>query len=137
MPYEVELKFPVADMQAIEAGLTALGATILRAAGGAGFLFRPSPAGFRSHRRGIAIAAEGLKGYITYKGPKLDAATKTRREIELPLGEGPDWLAAWRELLEVLGFTPVAEVRKSPPQGPGFLARPAGRGVARLGGALG
>ena len=48
--------------------------------------------------------------FITYKGPKLDAATKTRRELELPLTEDDE---RWAELLVLLRFRPVAEVRKS------------------------
>ncbi len=50
--------------------------------------------------------------YITYKGPKIDATTKTRREIELPLGDGPEAFQSWKALLEVLGFRPVGEVHK-------------------------
>ena len=60
---------------------------------------------------------------ITWKGPRIDAATKTRREIELPLSvepsEGGDaaspaasTIAHWTELLEALGFRPVATVAK-------------------------
>ena len=60
---------------------------------------------------------------ITWKGPRIDAATKTRREIELPLAirlpEGGDsanpaasTIAHWTELLEALGFRPVATVAK-------------------------
>ena len=49
--------------------------------------------------------------FITYKGPKIDAASKTRREIDLPLAAGN--AGSWADLLAALGFTPVAEVRKS------------------------
>jgi adenylate cyclase class 2 len=60
---------------------------------------------------------------ITWKGPRIDAATKTRREIELPLAnwlpKGGDsanpavsTIAHWTELLEALGFRPVATVAK-------------------------
>src|SRR6266496_1172527 len=53
------------------------------------------------------------QNFITYKGPKLDATTKTRREIELPLPPGSDTLAHFTELLTALGFRPVAQVRKT------------------------
>jgi adenylate cyclase class 2 len=57
---------------------------------------------------------------VTWKGPRIDAATKTRREIELPLavagGPGPHAAAAaidrWTGLLEALGFRRVREVAK-------------------------
>ncbi|HWG90542.1 MAG TPA: class IV adenylate cyclase [Candidatus Thermoplasmatota archaeon] len=45
---------------------------------------------------------------LTYKGPKLDAHTKARREIttQVPDPEAMD------EILQALGFEPVASVRK-------------------------
>jgi adenylate cyclase, class 2 len=49
---------------------------------------------------------------ITYKGPKIDATTKTRREIDLPLATDEAGLLSWRRLLETLGFAAVGEVRK-------------------------
>jgi adenylate cyclase class 2 len=49
---------------------------------------------------------------VTYKGPKLDSATKTRRELELPLGSSEGNGTRFAELLEALGFQPVAVVRK-------------------------
>ena len=54
----------------------------------------------------------GESNFITYKGPKLDATTKTRREIELPLPAGEAVAASYAELLTALGFRYVAEVRK-------------------------
>ena len=54
----------------------------------------------------------GEFNFITYKGPKLDATTKTRREIEIGLAAGQPAAADAAELLSALGFTPVAEVCK-------------------------
>ena len=54
----------------------------------------------------------GERNCITYKGPKIDAETKTRRELELPLGDGEAAREQYAELLLVLGFRPVATVRK-------------------------
>ena len=54
----------------------------------------------------------GDDNYITYKGAKLDSQTKTRREIEVPLGTGAAAAADAAALLEALGFSRVAEVRK-------------------------
>jgi len=58
------------------------------------------------------LRRKGAANYITYKGPKIDATTKTRREIELPLGDGPEAFQSWKALLEAVGFRPVAEVHK-------------------------
>jgi adenylate cyclase class 2 len=56
------------------------------------------------------IRTVGDASFVTYKGPKLDAATKTRRELELPIdGLGSEFL----ELLSALGFRPAATVEKT------------------------
>lgn len=49
---------------------------------------------------------------ITYKGPKIDTASKTRREIEIELSGGSEGARQHADLLEALGFRPVAEVAK-------------------------
>ena len=46
--------------------------------------------------------------FLTYKGPKIDANTKTRREIEMSIAE-PERCA---KLLAALGFSSVASVQK-------------------------
>lgn len=56
----------------------------------------------------LRIRRQGDDAFITYKGPKLDQQTKTRREIELPLGDP----AAFDELLTSLGFQQYATVSK-------------------------
>ena len=61
----------------------------------------------------MRIRRKGAKNFITYKGPKIDITTKTRREIDLPLPNGEESAQAWTGLLEALGFKPVAEVCKS------------------------
>ena len=63
--------------------------------------------------RPCGFAAKGRANFITYKGPKIDATTKTRREIDLPLPPDEESAQAWTGLLEALGFTVVGEVRKS------------------------
>ncbi|MBR0237612.1 MAG: class IV adenylate cyclase [Thermoguttaceae bacterium] len=54
---------------------------------------------------------------ITYKGPKLDVLTKTRRELELPLVASSEQDCSelkrqWDSLLQLLGFIPVGSVYK-------------------------
>ncbi len=61
----------------------------------------------------MRLRRKGAANYITYKGPKIDATTKTRREIELPLGTGDEAFQSWKALWEAIGFHPVGEVRKS------------------------
>jgi adenylate cyclase, class 2 len=47
------------------------------------------------------------KAVLTYKGPKLDAISKTRKEFETPVDE-----AATIEILHSLGFSEAGVVRK-------------------------
>ena len=49
---------------------------------------------------------------ITYKGPKLDTTTKTRRELEVPLPPGEQFATEYDQLFEALGFHRVAMVSK-------------------------
>jgi len=48
------------------------------------------------------------KQFITYKGKKLDGETKTREEIEVPVGD----IDAMRRLLVALGYVEAIVVRK-------------------------
>jgi adenylate cyclase class 2 len=54
----------------------------------------------------------GSANFVTYKGPKRDATTKTRTEIEVPLAEGDRAAEDFIRLLTHLGYRPVAVVRK-------------------------
>ena len=60
----------------------------------------------------LRLRQVGKANFVTYKGPKIDAQTKTRREIELPLPPGAEGLNRFRELLELLSFHPVRQVSK-------------------------
>jgi len=113
MHYEVELKFPVSDLGVVADQLSGLGVAISEPIAESDWYFAHPARDFAKTDEGLRLRRKGEVNYITYKGPKIDAATKTRREIELPLGPGPESLASWTALLESLGFTPVAEVRKS------------------------
>ena len=63
---------------------------------------------FASTDEALRIREEEGKSFITYKGPKLDADTKSREELEVPLVDPKDLGA----LLLRLGFEPVAVVEK-------------------------
>jgi adenylate cyclase class 2 len=113
MQYEVEQKFPVADLGAVAGRLAALGADVAAAEEEVDLYFAHPARDFAATDEALRLRRKGPRGYITYKGPKIDSTTKTRREIELPLAEPAGGPSGWRELLETLGFRPVAEVRKS------------------------
>lgn len=112
MQFEVEQKFPVADLAAIAAKLAALGAEFSPAREESDRYYAHPARDFAQTDEALRIRRVGPAAQITYKGPKIDALTKTRREIELPLGAGEEVATAWAGLLEAVGFTPAAEVRK-------------------------
>lgn len=112
MQYEVEQKYRVVDMAAFETALVAHGATISEPHPEADVYYAHPLRDFATTDEALRIRHKGTSYFITYKGPKIDKTTKTRRELELPLTTTHDTAASWHELLELLGFTPVAEVRK-------------------------
>ncbi len=83
---------------------------------------------FNHPARDFGVTDEALRlrsvngqNWITYKGPKLDQTTKTRRELELPLADGEEWPHEYGELLAALGFRAVREVHKTRRPGQLFI----------------
>jgi adenylate cyclase class 2 len=113
MKYEVEMKFAVADMGVLESRLGVLGGAAGEPQTETDAYFAHPARDFAKTDEALRIRRKGTANFITYKGPKLDAATKTRREIDLPLPPGEESAQNWIELLTSLGFTTVGEVRKS------------------------
>jgi adenylate cyclase class 2 len=113
MKYEVEQKFPVADLPAVEVKLAALGGAISEPRREVDRYYRHPARDFALTDEALRIRRVGDVNTITYKGPKIDATTKTRHEIDLPLPAGRETADAWEGLLEALGFTSVAQVRKN------------------------
>jgi len=114
MRYEVELKYPVSDILAVETRLTALGASISAGQLEVDVYFTHPVRDFAQTDEALRIRRKGDRYTITYKGPKIDAATKTRRELDLPLDATDDsGCKQWFDMLEALGFRPAGEVRKS------------------------
>lgn len=112
MNYEVEQKHPVAGFATLEETLRAMGVAISGVEEELDLYFAHPLRNFAETDEALRIRRKGGRSWITYKGPKIDRTTKTRREIELPLGDQAETAACWQTLLEVLGFTAVAEVRK-------------------------
>lgn len=112
MQLEVEQKFPVPKPAEVRQALVALGAKFSEPIEQADVYFSHPSRNFKETDEALRIRRIGPENFLTYKGPKLDATTKTRREIELPLAAGEAGFAQFAELLEVLGFQRVYEVRK-------------------------
>jgi adenylate cyclase class 2 len=110
---EIEVKYKVDDLTALRQRLLELQATPEGIRHDADSYFNASYRDFAKTDEALRIRQIGAKNFLTYKGPRIDAQTKTRREIEVPFEEGPAIAEQLRELLMELGFRPVAIVQKS------------------------
>jgi adenylate cyclase class 2 len=110
--YEVEQKHRVPDLRILEERLAERGVEIGHAVAQADRYFAHPSRDFSQTDEALRVRTVGDKSFVTFKGPKLDTTTKTRREIELPLDAGDRDGAKFGELLAALGFKPVAVVKK-------------------------
>lgn len=115
--YEVELKYHLADTAAVTTSLGALAARFRPPVEQVDRYFAHPCRDFGRTDEALRLRREGDAMAVTWKGPRLGASAKTRREIELPLasvggGGGLATLEQWTSLLEALGFRNVREVAK-------------------------
>ncbi len=112
MGFEIEVKFRVADHEELGRRLAARGiapgATVEHEDT---YLAHPAR-DFAVTGEAFRIRGEGPANRITYKGPKLGGPAKTREEIEIAFGEGAEERGRLARAFELLGFRPVAVVRK-------------------------
>jgi adenylate cyclase, class 2 len=114
MQYEVEQKFRLGDQaESILARILELGATEIGAVEQSDHYFNHPVRDFATTDEALRIRSVGEKNWLTWKGPKIDRKTKTRREIEPALGDGTKTAAEISEVLTILGFQSVAVVRKT------------------------
>ncbi len=109
---EVEIKFRNVDRTAVIARLLNWGAVLTQDRTDADLYFQAPDRDLKATGEAFRMRRIGPKNYLTYKGPKLDSETKTRPEIEVPLGDGDAVAADTEKLLAALGYTPVITVRK-------------------------
>lgn len=116
--YEVEMKFAVTDPVGFESRLRSHGAIFRDAVSQLDRYFNHPCRDFAVTDEAVRLRRVGGAVELTYKGPRIDEATKTRRECSLPLPSAESSSAAtatveaWTEVLAALGFRPVAEVAK-------------------------
>lgn len=113
MPYEVEMKFPVDDPQPVVERLVALGAQRGETVRQVDTYFNHPSRDFGQTDEAFRIRSVDGRHCVTYKGPLVDAETKTRKEFELPFGDSQDDGERFSEILTSLGFRPVRAVAKS------------------------
>ena len=112
MHYEVEVKFRCDNLQDPAEKFAALGGAPGETLEQVDVYFRHPVRDFAKTDEAFRLRRVGAKNFMTYKGPKIDATTKTRFERETRLADGDGPFEAAQEIIERLGFAPVATVRK-------------------------
>jgi adenylate cyclase class 2 len=113
MQYEVELKFRLDDIEAVESTLRRLGAIERSKDSHTDRYFNHPSRDFRSTDEAFRIRSVGDANRLTYKGAVLGTVAKTRHEIEVGFEPGTESAERLFEMVEMLGFRFVLEVRKS------------------------
>src|SRR5262245_4922175 len=111
---EIEMKFPVLDFAALKKSLRDRRARQKhrRPLHEEDHYFNAPDRDFARTDEALRLRRVGTANKLTYKGPKRDAQTKTRPEIEVDLGRGKQVAEDVERLLHRLGYRHVAVVRK-------------------------
>ncbi len=109
---EIEMKCPVADFAAVEQRLASWGIACSETRQEIDQYFKAPDRNFAATDEALRLRRIGPRNVLTYKGPKQAATAKTRVEIEVALAEGQQPAHDCLHLLEMLGYRPVAIVRK-------------------------
>lgn len=113
MTYEVELKFKLSDNRYLQPELEALGAIQGASQQQADQYFAHPSRDFAETDEALRIRSIGDENRLTYKGPVIDRATKTRHESELTFQSGAAAAEQLARIWEQLGFRRVHIVRKT------------------------
>ncbi len=109
---EVEVKYRSTDRTLAVATLLDWGATLSQDRTDVDLYFQAPDRDLKATDEAFRLRRIGPKNCLTYKGPRRDAETKTRPEIEVALADGAETASAAEQLLAGLGYKPVATVRK-------------------------
>lgn len=105
---EVEVKARVNDPKDAERSIIALGASPIGIEAQADTYYSASYRDFAKTDEALRIRVQDNKYFFTYKGPKMDSVSKTRKEYEVEVNEA-DVLG---NILSSLSFVPVATIVK-------------------------
>ncbi len=105
---EIEIKAKVESLEAIEEDILKRGGHFRKEVIQEDIYFNHPTRDFETTDEALRLRKVEGKFYLTYKGPKIDNLTKTREELNIPVGD-PDVTS---EILKALGFTEVLMVKK-------------------------
>jgi adenylate cyclase class 2 len=108
MTLEIEVKAYANNLARVEERLKELGAVFIAAVCEKDTYFSHPNRDFAATDEALRIRVADKQSFLTYKGRKIDAKSKTREEIEVALGDAD----SANLILMRLGFKPVAEVSK-------------------------
>ncbi len=111
--YEVELKFRIETSRPIEVELQQSGAVEVDVVSHVDRYFNHPSRDFRSTDEAFRIRSIGEVNCVTYKGAVQGTVAKTRHEIEVEFAEGAVEAQKLFEMVQLLGFRFVREVRKT------------------------
>jgi adenylate cyclase, class 2 len=109
---EVEVRYRTSDRAGVISRLVGWGAELAQDRTDVDLYFNAPDRDLKVSDEAFRLRRIGETNCLTYKGPKRDAETKTRTEIEIPLGDGADTAADAEKMLLALAFRPVVTVRK-------------------------
>ena len=109
---EIEQKFAHADFAALERRLADWGVNGSGEHIEADHYFNAPDRDFAKTGEAFRLRRIGATNFLTFKGPKQAAAVKIRTELEIPLRDGDEAAAQMTQLLQHLGYRPVAVVTK-------------------------
>lgn len=112
MHFEVEQKFRCGELEGVRRRLVELGASEGEVVEQSDCYYRHPVRDFAQTDEAFRLRRVGERNFITYKGPKVDATTKTRCEEEVRLADGADAAATCVAIFRRLGFEPAATVSK-------------------------
>ena len=103
---EIEIKVK-ADLKAVEKRLIDEGARFVNEERQIDSYYNAPDRDFAQTDEALRLRSVGRKNMLTYKGPRLDTASKSRKEVTLSVSRKPI-----EELLSSLGFSKFGQVTK-------------------------
>lgn len=105
---EIEVKARVDDPKRLERAIIALGATPIGIENQTDTYYNSQYRDFGKTDEALRIRVQDGKSSLTYKGPKMDRVSKTRKEFQVGINDAD----GMGKILTSLGFFPVATVAK-------------------------
>ena len=112
MTYEVEVKFPVSNLDVTRERMESLGARFERTERQVDTYLSHPIRNFAETDEAFRIRSIGDSNCFTYKGPIVDTLSKMRKEIEFGIDSGKDAFDQASEMVSCLGFEVVRTVEK-------------------------